>query len=1646
MADIFGNPTQDEIDAGGTEVTGMYTGLPSYLIAADTHAVANEQPSILNPAGWGDRLGNAASFVAAATVRAITSTYNIAPTIGNWFGGDFEKADTEAVLRNFDDDLGNYYAANASSVDIVGDIVSSIVPGLGGVKVLNWGQRALKMATEGKGGINVALHGFGTLPDKATKYANLAAKEISQSTSQFSWIQGNVIKSLAAGYGQAALEGAAFEIAASAALSSSPLFEKHDVGDVFYNALLGGGLVGGAIMGSLTAASTYGTIKGAIRRLDTALNPARAITELGASAHASERVLAYTDDLHNPVPKPPDVDDKIWETTLERRSRILENARRDAVHTMTPGDAELGNIFADSLVNLDADAVYANLMGLSKIGRVNDNIVIKLGKEDLTKIQKEVAASGVKPFTPEFAEEVSRIAARTTNERSPVRYLRIMGDEAGTVFEEIPRAAFSLADLHKNADEVLGVVKSKGFAVGQDWNPISITAQDAEARYIWARDQILKPEDTIAAMDFPLLERAYELNLPSINIKHADGAVEQIQLNSGEFINYLENTKLEAATVLLNKTVDVEGITTAEIARKLNVAPSYLEGTVRQDKAFDLLHMQAVAEQHTTQQIEKGLWSADKGIIKTWLKPQHVKLAYDPEMLREVNGFVLDAASYLKARRKVYEQGMDVVVADHLSRINPERVSQFPAIADKELLKADRYGSNPGLFTASNGNYGSLASTMQAIGNVTHGLLQDVRRIVADRFSGHVIAVAQRAEDALEIATIRQQVLQTPDKYVLAGGQLIKKAQLDFDNALTEYQQQVQQGIKGAKPPKQPVFEDAQSPVTIPIKGESVLAFLDDWVKHNDTNYLTPQMALRNQQGLPVQDMRGTVYFPGVDPKQMPFHAFVIDPTVTSTGHNKMIWARSQQELEQLASHVPSEFKVIYKGDTEEYFKALRQYDYNLGINQNYMDSALKRSGVAAPFFPKTDGVKLLQELVQWRTDADSYLVRDMIAGKYSAQFRQLEKMSDQFSAASTSKAQGRLRTIAEKTSDPYRSYINTALDWTDNRSNPIWTAANNLVERAFAQLGAGVEDIWRNKKGEQQLAEINTAFKQAGIQTVPYDATLELLANHSAPRPILSKFVQGMNSVMSTFMLRADPLNAVNNAVGANVLVGSETASLLRAIKNGNTEAAGELAQLAYVKIPGVQASDMLSPQKLVAQAYRNYFRNVMGGDDAGKLKDFYEKNGWLTTISQQFKDSLEALTLKGGETATELQQRLGRASEIARTLGDKAEKWTGNRFAEEMNRFVAADVARQISDIGVKAGVIDAKQQLSYINTFVNRTQGNFLASQRPLLFQGPVGQAVGLFQTYQFNMLQQVFRHLSEGSKKDAAILLGLQGSIYGMNGLPAFNAINQYVVGQAAGNPNNRDITQTTYDVAGKELGDWLLYGLASNMTGLLDPDLKVNLYSRGDINPRQVTVIPTNIADIPIVGFTTKFFSSLAETANKLSEGGAMWPTLMQGIEHAGISRPLAGLAQVSQAFGSPNGRSYSTTTKGDIVMQNDLFSIANLARLVGGKPLDEAVARDAVFRVQTYQTARSAEINKLGEAVKTTIISGGTPTVEQLEKFAQEYAEAGGKQENFGKWMNRLIVSTKESTVNEIVTNLKNPHTQYMQSIMGGYRLDDGSF
>ncbi len=297
----------------------------------------------------------------------------------------------------------------------------------------------------------------------------------------------------------------------------------------------------------------------------------------------------------------------------------------------------------------------------------------------------------------------------------------------------------------------------------------------------------------------------------------------------------------------------------------------------------------------------------------------------------------------------------------------------------------------------------------------------------------------------------------------------------------------------------------------------------------------------------------------------------------------------------------------------------------------------------------------------------------------------------------------------------------------------------------------------------------------------------------------------------------------------------------------------------------------------------------------------------------------------------------------------------------------------------------------------------------------------------------MLQHIFRHVGQGDKAQTAILMGLQSSMYGFNGLPAFQFMNQHLVANASGNRNHTDAFSTLSQVPA--VGDFLLYGGLSNATGL-------GLYSRGDLNPRHLTVVPTNMEDIPFVSGTTKFLGALGQAVSETAAGANPASTFLRGIEHAGISRPLAGIAQALNGVLRDDDKILSTTSQGKIVYSQDLYSLATLGRMAGARPYDEAVTRDAMFRAQSYDAAYHKKANTIGAAIRDRVNSDTPITQEDYDNFMGKYVAAGGDHKNFVKFYQQRVKEAGKSAVSSLLEKSSSPSGRYMQNMMRGIDSD----
>lgn len=1087
--------------------------------------------------------------------------------------------------------------------------------------------------------------------------------------------------------------------------------------------------------------------------------------------------------------------------------------------------------------------------------------------------------------------------------------------------------------------------------------------------------------------------------------------------------------------------VKAEKLSTEEIAKMLDVRLGYLEGTAvdTQNPTRDMFAMHSAAQEYTDMMRAQGRWTRPNELIPTYLTPQTTKLVFNTTPIQDVDGNLLKGMAVIKAQQRMFQDNANRAVA---SVVGEDLYGGYQTFDERQSSGASRLGTgNAGVLTAADAPLGSFGSMIQQIGRTTNRVIIALKNSATTAMTPSLYGIAGDFKSAIEAEAMNNALRQTTESYYF------DPTRGEFGSAVLRRIKVNEELVAGGQKPQLADVRDVNAPKEIPFSTQKAADLWAAHVTQNGEVQSKRNMLLAANGYQPKIDPRVMYPIP-VNQKRYPFFAYVVDPTFNETGHVHMIYAAREEELDKLINDVRkttnfdvtaknTELKTLTKADTERFYKAQGNYSRDDTISENYIRAELLRKGVSSNYIPPTDPDKIANDFLQFHLDQATQLGRYATVTKYSKEFAELKTQGESATALATSKVGGSslMKWAGDQVSNPFADYVKTALDITNLNEIPRWTAVNNYLDAKLSNVWDTVKGMWGTSRSQEDIDLINETFKKFGINTAHYDAATVAHSNHVASDGAFTKFVARANGVMATLLLRMDPLNAANNLFGSSVLTGSEFKSVTDLIRRGPTDGINKLAGLANITTPGT-GDQILSPTKLYAGAMRAFFGNPEAREWALKngftTRHLMEVEGLIGTAAQTGKETDEQLVKKGADLYTRFMK-----------MGEWTEKWTGNKSAEEFNRFVSAYGMKQVTDIAVEHGLLRPENALSYINTFVNRTQGNYLASQRPLMFSGPIGNAIGLFQTYQFNMAQQLLRHVAEGEAKDAALALGLQTAIYGMNGLPGFQQINAHLVGTASGNPEHRDLYDATYGAAGKQAGDWLMYGAASNLLGFLHPDLKMNLYSRGDINPRQPTVIPTQLSQVPIVGGMAKLYTSIKDGIDKMGMGANAWPTFLQAIEHSGINRPLAGLAVTLEALGDPARQSYSTSNKGNVIAANDLFALANLTRMTGGKPLDEAIAVDAGYRLDAYKSKDSEKRLRLGEAIKTTVMAGGNPTNEQMEGFINNYAQLGGDQDGFNKFYIGVMKRANTSQVNMIAENLKSSYHTSMQKILGGYELRD---
>ncbi len=1668
--------------------------VPGVVLAADTTDAQQGFFSRLNDAVF--------KGIPGAAISGALSVYNTFLD----YGGK-EALDTADVIRRYDANWGDYYEDHKETADLVGFIGTSIIPGgvgIKGLKLLQSGRaegafaRATGFAASRKDEyLQSALRELGK--SGGTLTSDIAAAKRAQLT----WATAdNILTSTAAELMIAATMNN------SPVLENQSAWDLTQ--NIAFGALFGG-VVGGvlehaAARGILKQAQTK--IEGAKRTFDT-LDPLlnAGLTKSDEALNFIEQIVKLPDDYYNTnfsYRKPGSNEQAAlvletadaFKATRGRTEKVAFDTLAKKFNELAEGSEVTGQSFHTFILQKVQDArarglspddvadeVRGYVQGVSKIQNLTEDALEKaaqpkqffvnesptgfndlfsevkgkttgkqayyLTTEDPTKIRFASARQGFENAQQAFDEGYDAVITKagkvSVNPKSEVIKRTPDAALSNKFFLDLetgklsPEIVLTAADLMKKGEDFThfkDAVRIAGKLFKQEKSVASSvkdSALNASARFMWASKLDAKDfyKRTIDAADFPLLERMAAL--PEI-ARHGDAAP-LIKLVDGTTISFNDIVspqhfvnQLKLEWLVRDLGAEAKGYDIRHLAAHLNVERQWVEQAIEGNFAVS----------------QKLTGSARQ--LEKYFQPQTVQLEWDMQIqqAQQLAGpigpghqaTVLLGHQYaLMTRQSVQEDAVRAVF-----EADADRFMDLDQLLARETTSQ---GAGAKTFGASNADYGKRAElAVQETGKQVALLTQKNRDAAIGVMAPHINAIRADKQAGAELGVLTSALRRDARRYKLVKDldsegadtyRLVDREAYamkdseefggDLDAAI-EY-------LQATATPGQKIRGEYQ------IKNAAVGRFLEEHTALNKAR-VEKRTVLMNATGVARKWDADSVYVPPIDTNRYPHVAFVVNKNKIGLQTDvSVITGRNDEQLRQLASAVDGDYEVVFKSDIKRFKEAQGKYEYSMHLNESQVNSALERKGVLGDFFPETRGENVLEDFVNFHARAEEELIRTGVQVKNRQFFGELQWLSERWQDATTSTMGPRGFFFQKNVADPFRDYIKTALNISKRSEYPLLDSLNEFVDKvgtqAYKAIDSSIEKFKQSEgKDLVSLEQANKLLDDYGLGT-PYKTMEEyLVANERMPKNAIKVFFQKANLFLATATLRLDFANSLVNIISTPIMLGTELSAIKQAMGK-NPELIGKLNELTSIKIPGQEAA-VPSMTKLIGQAMGNFF-----GKDKQALLQRYKSNGDIKDVLSLYHEVLEDLSYMPNRDVAGWGSKINAAVE-------KGARITGNTFSEEFTRFISADVMRQLSDPVVAAGKMSVKEQNAYISSFVNRAQGNYISSQRPVLFQGTTGAAIGLFQTYAFNVLQQLFRHMENRNTKTLLTFAGLQTGVYGMNGLPFFDAINQHLIGNAAGNTGHVD-AYSALPMANKELGDWLLYGTASAFP--LFGDKMPALYSRGDINPRHISIVPINPLDVPAIDASIKLVNSVKQFGSSVAKGADLGNSMLFALEHHGWNRPLAGFAQLLAG--------QSTTSKGSLISAaNDLETTSMLARiperlvefggaarLMGAKPMDEAVALSTLYRSRAYEAVDRARIESLGQAVKTKLQSNQTPDAEELEDFMASYVKAGGRQETFSGAMQRWMKDANYSVVNQMADKLTTPSAKRMQIALGGEPIAD---
>ncbi len=995
---------------------------------------------------------------------------------------------------------------------------------------------------------------------------------------------------------------------------------------------------------------------------------------------------------------------------------------------------------------------------------------------------------------------------------------------------------------------------------------------------------------------------------------------------------------------------------------------------------------------------------------KDYTKPENIKMNYSHKSIGDYQGAVMNSVGVsmlndaVLAQNKLSTAALIGPLADKLPQVQADLMNTISPFSQRATMTSNLRPEMQ-----------SLREKAAYIGNQVGQYITNQVHKVNESFVNHVSKFNDASAGAARFELAQVDNILRREQYYLAetasGAHIVRKDAINnaLDSMGIQFTPDMLQNIPDEIVAGMLGAGDKFAPDAIKL-GDDVANF---YRQHSITNagLVGRKQELGKALGKTNTLDPNVLYSPPRDLSKQKYFAFVV-PSIVKEGNDSrrfMIYGETQAEFEAkklvIQQKYGKQYGVFTKEDTKEYAEAMKYHDEGNVFDELHFDSTVMSKGRSSELAPNVDMTvsNTLERYRSWTIKQEESLIRNGVELHYSDVSGQLKRMDNEVAKVENS-------TLSKRFQEPATIWADTLATMLNKRARGStfetgWARVNDymgkagseMVEKALGTLSK-ITDAPITQEG---LNGFNKTLADNGFQS-PFDKVAEVLLSspETTGSSVFPAAVKTMSNLIGSLMLRLDAANSMIQLVSSPILSLAVLSEAKQALKG--TEAGSRLHSATTILNPAAGKSEP-STMKLFANAATK-FHSAEGKDFINELKD----RNIISDHLSRYMQVMDMTQLNGRHTMTEVNQKID-------TLAHYGSKVSMHNFSEEYTRFNIAMAVRDLCDIRG----IPKDEQWSIISGAVDKTHGVYAGAQRPQLFNGVLGQSVGLFQTYFFNYAQNLLKYTADGNKKQAAIMLGMQSSIFGVQSLPGFSTLNS-TIGNVS--RDNKDFYSTTNADHPDSWSTYAMYGMASHMFGF-----PVDFATRGSLASRNMLVIPTQFQDLPIVGTIGKAVGNVIDTAQMLSNGDVtIGRALLHGMAHNALNRPLQGIAQIAMGdVDTANGQvQWTDANRIDHRWNEDLSWGSMFARAIGTRPLNETIVNNAYFRNAEYKANTDKELAEIGGKIQMNSVSGNLQP-SSFGKFAAEYEAAGGEIQSFNAYWGRQLKKAGNGTMEKFQQDMK---------------------